>query len=81
MSCTEIPVVFEMLPLVPVTVRLEVPEEICDVDVSVNVVVPTPLVKEVTVVGLNEALTCAGKVDTLGVTVELKPSTAFTVIV
>src|SRR5258708_21665151 len=81
LSCTEILVVCEMLPFAPVSVRLEVPEAICAVEVRVKVVVPTPFVYEVTVVGLNEALTCAGRVDTLGVTVELNPLTAFTEMV
>ena len=81
LSCTEIAVVCESVPLVPVTVRLVVPAVICEVEVRVSVVLAIPLLHEVTVPGFQLAVTCAGRVATLMPTDPLKPLTAVSVIV
>jgi len=66
------------VPLVPVTVSVELAAGVAEVVVTVMVEVPAP---PVMVAGLNEAVAPAGKPLTVGVTVPVNPLTAATVTV
>ena len=69
--------VFDLAPLVPVTVSVEFAPGVAEVVVTVMVEVPTPVI----VAGLKLAVAPAGKPITVGVTVPVNPFTAVVVTV
>jgi len=69
--------VFDLDPLVPVTVSVEFAPGVAEVVVTVMVEVPAPVM----VAGLNEAVAPAGRPLTVGVTTPLNPFTAVVVTV
>jgi len=69
--------VFDLDPLVPVTVRVEFPPGVAEVVVTVMVELPAPVI----VAGLKLAVAPAGNPVTVGVTVPLNPFNAVVVTV